>query len=491
MPSPKTKKHFQSLKGKLAALTRFLSKAAGRSLPFFSMLKNCAKRSDFKWTEEAEKAFQEMKALLKNLDRANFQGNLYLVFSNCAEAVSSILIIERDGVQTPIYFVSKALTGSELNYYPIEKSAVKGHILADYLAETTSDMPIMLDLENITLSVPKFWELYTDGTSGPEGAGAGLLLTGPDKEEHTYALRLNFKATNNEAEYEALLAGIRLAKEIGIKKLQAYVDSQLVANHINGTLDAHDEGMQITNIIEFLKTGSLPEDDEEAKKIRVKAPMYELRDNVLYRKSYLGPSFRCVRPKQAKKIIDEVHAGAFALHSGFRTVAEKIKRLGYYWPSIYNDAAERIRFEGEPFRSWCQGLNIKQSFTSVSHPQANGQYEVSNRDTVHAIKGRLGKQRRGWVDQLPKVLWAHHTTPINSTGETPFSLVYGSEVVLLTEIAIPTEQTLSFSQDKNSRDLRTNLDLLEERREMAATCEAINKQCIARFQYSPKNFLDL
>ncbi|XP_071739648.1 uncharacterized mitochondrial protein AtMg00860-like [Rutidosis leptorrhynchoides] len=67
MPSPKTKKQVQSLNGKLAALTRFLSKAAERSLPFFNTLKDCAKKSDFKWTDKAEKAFQEMKVLLKDL----------------------------------------------------------------------------------------------------------------------------------------------------------------------------------------------------------------------------------------------------------------------------------------------------------------------------------------------------------------------------------------------------------------------------------------
>ncbi|XP_071739416.1 uncharacterized protein [Rutidosis leptorrhynchoides] len=62
MNSPKSRKEVQSLTGKLAALTRFLSKAAERSLPFFQSLKNSLKKSDFTWTEEAEKAFVEMKS---------------------------------------------------------------------------------------------------------------------------------------------------------------------------------------------------------------------------------------------------------------------------------------------------------------------------------------------------------------------------------------------------------------------------------------------
>ncbi|XP_071719265.1 uncharacterized protein [Rutidosis leptorrhynchoides] len=399
-------------------------------------------------------------------------------------------------------------------------------------------------LEGHTTLTPELWELYTDGASGPKGPGAGLLLTGPNKEEHTYALRFNFKATNNEAKYEALLAGVRLAKEIGVKKLQVYVDSyqiprsqnkqedvlnKLVAltfNHLEkkvlveqvfkksiepnqlAAVVEEAEHCSMTNIIEFLKTGSLPEDDKEAKKDKSQSSVYKLRDDVLYRKSYLGPSFHCVGPKQAEKIIDEVHARACALHSGFRTVVEKIKRLGYYWSGMYNDAAKRIRVCQEcqlhtpiskasrhpmipitspcsfykwtidvvgPFHvgsgsadylvvaidfftkwvakqnhNWCQGLNIKQSFTSIAHPQANEQCKVTDRDIVHAIKARLGKQHRGWVNQLPKVLWAHRMILKNSTGETPFSLVYGSKAFFPAEVAIPTERMLSFNQNQMS-----------------------------------------
>ncbi|XP_071727330.1 uncharacterized protein [Rutidosis leptorrhynchoides] len=282
--------------------------------------------------------------------------------------------------------------------------------MADYLAETAANMPTIYDPEQLPAPPLELWELYTDG------AGAGLILTGPHQEEHTYALRFNFKVTNNEAEYEALLAGMRIARELGVKKLQGYVDSQLVTNQINGTFDANDKYMQsymamvhsladtfvdfrinqiprsqnkqadvlsklaaltfnhlekktlveqvftkstepettitsveeeeatwMTDIIEFLCTGSLPEGEKEAMKIRVKAPNYELRGEFLYRKSYLGASMRCVGPKEAAMIIDKVHKGSCGLHSGWRTVTERIKQLGYYWPRMYADTAERIR----------------------------------------------------------------------------------------------------------------------------------------------------
>ncbi|GKB68983.1 reverse transcriptase domain-containing protein [Tanacetum coccineum] len=82
----------------------------------------------------------------------------------------------------------------------------------------------------------KGWTLFTDGAFSSKGSGAGLVLIGPSGIEHTYALRLTFGSTNNEAEYEALLAGLRIAKGMNIQKLEAKVDSKLVASQINGAM---------------------------------------------------------------------------------------------------------------------------------------------------------------------------------------------------------------------------------------------------------------
>ncbi|XP_071740234.1 uncharacterized protein [Rutidosis leptorrhynchoides] len=103
-----------------------------------------------------------------------------------------------------------------------------------------------------------------------------------------------------------------------------------------------EERTWMTDIIEFLQIGSLPENEKEATKIRVKAPNYELRGDVLYWKSYLSATLRCMGPKEAATIIDEIHKGSCGLHSGIRTVTERIKLLGYYWPRMYAHTAERI-----------------------------------------------------------------------------------------------------------------------------------------------------
>ncbi|XP_071739666.1 uncharacterized protein [Rutidosis leptorrhynchoides] len=226
MTAPKTVKEVQSLTGKLAALTRFLSKAAERQLLFFQTLKGCLKQKSFVWTSEAETAFQEMKKLLKTFPTltAPIDGEiLYLYISVANEAFGSVLVVERDKIQ---------------------KLAVKGQVLADYLAEMTGELEVINERIELKLAVGETWDLFTDGASCAEGAGAGLVLASPSGEEHTYALRFNFDVTYNEAKYEALLAGLNIARKMDIAKLRAFTDSQLVANQFNGSFEAHDSTMQ-------------------------------------------------------------------------------------------------------------------------------------------------------------------------------------------------------------------------------------------------------
>ena len=79
--------------------------------------------------------------------------------------------------------------------------------------------------------------------SSKTGTGAGLVLISPTNVEHTYALRLDFPSTNNQAEYEALHAGLRIAKEMKVSKLSVKLDSKLVASQINGEFEASNESI--------------------------------------------------------------------------------------------------------------------------------------------------------------------------------------------------------------------------------------------------------
>ncbi|XP_071694686.1 uncharacterized protein [Rutidosis leptorrhynchoides] len=86
----------------------------------------------------------------------------------------------------------------------------------------------------------------------------------------------------------------------------------------------------MTPLVKFLTEGELPVDGKEARKLRMKAPMYALIEGVMYMKSYLGPSLLCIRPNQAKEVLREINEGYCALHSGYRTIAAKVMCIGYY-----------------------------------------------------------------------------------------------------------------------------------------------------------------
>jgi ribonuclease HI len=76
------------------------------------------------------------------------------------------------------------------------------------------------------------------------GAGAGLLFVSPLGEHMRYAVRLHFPASNNMAEYEALLCGLKIAIEIGVKRLDVRGDSQLVIDQVMKNASCHDDKME-------------------------------------------------------------------------------------------------------------------------------------------------------------------------------------------------------------------------------------------------------
>ncbi|GJR53776.1 reverse transcriptase domain-containing protein [Tanacetum coccineum] len=304
LPSPKCLKDVQKLNGKLASLNRFLAKSAEKSLPFFKTLKKCTKKSDFHWTTEAKEAFKQMKQLIAELPMLTApmeKEELIVYLAAAKETVSAVLMTEREAKQMPIYFVSRALRGPELNYTSMEKLvlalvhaskrlkryfqahpiivitdqpiqhilsrpevagrlqkwsielgeyaihyrprvSVKGQILADFIVERLEEDSPDTPMEEKE-ELPEPWILFMDGPSCTDGSGAGLILTNPEGMDFTYALRFKFDATNNEAKYEALIARLRIAEQMGVKNLQENVDSRLVANQVNGTYVAKEADM--------------------------------------------------------------------------------------------------------------------------------------------------------------------------------------------------------------------------------------------------------
>ncbi|GKB07409.1 reverse transcriptase domain-containing protein [Tanacetum coccineum] len=565
LPSPRTIKEVQSLNGKLASLNRFFSKSAEKSLPLFKTLKKCIKKSDFHWTPEAKKAFKQLKRHLSKLPllvAPKPKEELIVYLSASYGAVSAVLMTQRGAVQMPVYFISSALQGPELNYTPMEKlvlslvfatkrqrsvmvgehnityrprTSVKGQILADFLIEKLDEN---LPDTSVVETPPMPWTLFMDGSSCVDGSGTGLILTSLEGTEFTYALRFQFTASNNEAEYEALIAGLRIVSQMGVRNVQVNADSKLVANQVLGTYVAKEENMinyiekvkslvsgfanfsiskvprsknkkanalskitstsfahlskqvlvevlqeksiqekevttvvekdgptWMTPIIEYLKDGTLPDDRKEASKLRIKARQYELMEGILYRQSFLKPWLRTAVSSSKGYAAGILLADYAPRRKIYDTYVQRLS-IG-----PFPKGPGKVKFlivAMDYFMKWIEAKAV----ATITGNQSNGLMERANRCLGEGIKARLGKGNKNWIKELPHVLWAHRTMIKSSHGDTPFSLTYGTEAVIPAEIEMPTYRTAIVDTVHNDEELRLNLDLLEEKKERAAICEA-------------------
>ncbi|GKE01535.1 reverse transcriptase domain-containing protein [Tanacetum coccineum] len=202
----------------------------------------------------AEQAFQELKRLIIELPKLNthsLKETLYVYLAASREAVSGVLMADHFRKQTLIRYVSRTLHEAKKNYAPLEKLALcllhlsrrlrryfEAHpikVITDQPVKQTLSKPeasgklakyaVELGAYNIAYmprnAVKGQWTLFTDGPSSLKGAGAGLVLIDPARIEYTYAIRLNFTSTNNEAEYEALLADLRIAEKMKVQGLKS------------------------------------------------------------------------------------------------------------------------------------------------------------------------------------------------------------------------------------------------------------------------------
>ena len=96
----------------------------------------------------------------------------------------------------------------------------------------------------ISTQYPSTWKVYVDGVANQRGSGVGLVLVSPKKITIEKSLRLGFSATNNEAEYEALLMGMTMVQKMGGKAVEMFSDSRLVVGQVKGELEARDARMQ-------------------------------------------------------------------------------------------------------------------------------------------------------------------------------------------------------------------------------------------------------
>ncbi|KAK1628873.1 hypothetical protein QYE76_003188 [Lolium multiflorum] len=253
--------------------------------------------------DQADAAFKELKTMLATapvlaspLEREPML--LYIAATN--RVVSVVVVVEREEeekiVQRPVYYLSEVLSLSKQNYphfqkmtYGVFMAATKlKHYFEEHPMKVVSEAPIsdimgnkdasgriakwaiqlspyvpvyerrdaiksqaladfLVDWAEMQYKPPEhkveYWKMHFDGSKLKEGLGAGVVLTSPKGDHLRYVLQVHFRASNNVAEYEALIHGLKVAKEIGAHRIICYGDSDLVVQQCSGDWDAKDANM--------------------------------------------------------------------------------------------------------------------------------------------------------------------------------------------------------------------------------------------------------
>ena len=140
-----------------------------------------------------------------------------------------------------------------------------------------------------------------------------------------------------------------------------------------------------------------------------------------------------------------------------------------------------LQFDSTTFKTFCSKLNIKNLYSTSRYPQSNEQAETTNKTLLSTLKKRLEKAKGRWVEKLLGILWAYRTTAGRPTGNTPFTLAYGVDAVIPTEIGMPTARTAVQGQRNEDMELMRHLDWADETREVAVVRMAAYQQKVAAY----------
>nr|GEW53208.1 reverse transcriptase domain-containing protein [Tanacetum cinerariifolium] len=462
-----------------------------KSLPFFKTLKKCTKKSDFHWTEEAEAAFKQMKQLIAELPtltapkekksslstwrqqkkpgpEVNYTSmeNLVLALVHANKRLKRyfqahpIIVVTDQPINQVISKLEVAgrlqkwiikLEEYAIHYRP--RVFVKGQILADFIVEypKEDDPDNAMEIEEELLEPGV---LFTDGSSCADGSGAGLILTNPEGAEFTNGLSFMFEATNNEAEYEALIAELTIAKEMGVKNLQENVDSRLVANQVNGTYIAKE-----TDMIRYLEKVRTPTNGFRVFSIK-QFPISENKKADALSKiastSFTHISKQVLVEELKEKSISELEVLEVVEEEGNTWMTAIYEYLTEETLSAEVNKARAVRRKSQRF-AVINGVLCKKSFLGpwLRHEIRSGQSFANRILLAYYVQGCKG----------------------TDTGMPRLS-------VIPVEIGMPTLNTTKVDMVQNNEALGINLDLLEERREHAAIREAKSKAKIEKYYNS-------
>nr|AAM01098.1 Putative retroelement [Oryza sativa Japonica Group]AAP52950.1 retrotransposon protein, putative, Ty3-gypsy subclass [Oryza sativa Japonica Group] len=431
MKPPSSVREVQKLAGRIAALSRFFSKAAERGLPFFKTLQGAGK---FNWTPECQAAFDELKQYLQSppaLISPAPGSELLLYLAASPVAVNAALVQETDSGQKPVYFVSEALQGAKTRYIEMEKLAYAlvmasrklkyyfqahkvivpsqyplGEILwgkevtsrlskwgaelspfdLHFVARTTVKSQVLADfVAPEPEPVEQLWVMYSDGSWSHKGAGIAAVLNSPNG----VPIR-PFEAKEGMKRYlEAVRSMEKCFIGIMVEHLPRGQNEEADALAKSAACDGpHSPGI----FFEVLYASSVPMDSLEVMAIdQVKLGEDPCNWRTPFVK-HLETGWLPEDEAEAKRL--QLRATRYKMVSGqlYRSGAEPLGAITsaavqkFVWKNIvcrFGVPKDFItdngkQFDSDKFREMCEGLNLEIMFVSVAHPQSNGAAEYTN-----------------------------------------------------------------------------------------------------------------
>lgn len=179
-----------------------------------------------------------------------------------------------------------------------------------------------------------------DGASNINGCGAGVVLEGPDDALLEQSLHFEFKASNNQAEYEALIAGMTLAKEMGAAELTAKSDSQLITGQVDGTFQTKDPQLgkylnkvnELVNTFQSFKLTYVPREQNMRANLLSKLPSTKRPGN---NRSVIQETLAKPSIEKGEVMFLEEETGSW--------MASKVIRVGYNWLTLKADCMESVK----------------------------------------------------------------------------------------------------------------------------------------------------
>ncbi|XP_016185226.1 uncharacterized protein LOC107626849 [Arachis ipaensis] len=302
------------------------------------------------------------------------------------------------------------------------------------------------------------------------------------------SIKFEFPVSNNQAEYGALIGGLKLAKEVGALRNEVKSDSQIVTSHVNGAYQARNSLLQkflekvksLCKGFEEVTVQHVPRERKARADLLSKLASMKLSTGnrsliqglvketsvtlcvtqVMNSPSWMEPIHRFLEGEELPE--DEKEA---------KVIRREAIKFGILEVVISDN---RTQFADKKFREFLSGLGIKQKFSSVEHPQSNGQVEAANKIIFKGLKKRLNQKKGSWADELALVLWSYRTTLQSSTGKMPFRLTYEVDAVIPVEIGEPSPRLLLGAKEE-----AVEKNLINKTREMKLLLEIALKQRMA------------